>query len=467
MAGISRPFARNQAGNVVAILNRPRLRIAPGPLLLYNRRVMAEDYKVTPPPDEPSERKIEPQETPRPDTAADAAKETTQAQQPEPRDAAAGVTPPPPAPPQPSPPPGTYAQAPYTQAPPRPYQPQTGAYQPGTYPPGYVPPGYLPPGYPPQPVFATASSLPPIAQGPRKSRAWLWVLIGGSAFFLFVLAIFTLIYISVRTDTAAGNKPLAFGDKIAVVDVEGVIISPTETVRQLKKYGDDDSIKAIILHLNTPGGGAAASEEMYREVRRIRDEKKKKIVASIETVGASGGYYVASATDKIYANEASIVGSIGVIAEWVNYGDLMHWAKLKDMTLKAGEFKDTGSPTRDLTPAEREYMQGMLDNMHQQFIKNVADGRKMKYDDVKAIANGKVWTGEQALPLHLIDEIGDFQKCVKETAKSVGISGEPTLVRPEREKKSVLDLLVGDASQYLPSPAKMLQTHPGFYYLWK
>jgi protease-4 len=404
---------------------------------------MPDDYKLTPPPDEPPAGKTEPQQSPRTDT--------TQAQ--------------PTQPPQPTPPP-------YAQQPPGAYQPQPGAYESGGYPPGtypfsYAPPGYPPPGYPPQPVFAAPSSLPPVAVGPRKSRAWLWVLIGGSAFFLFVLAIFTLIYISVRTDTNASNRALAFGDKIAVVDVEGVIISPEETVKELKKYGDDDSIKAIILHLNTPGGGAAASEEMYREVRRIRDEKKKKIVASIETVGASGGYYVASATDKIYANEASIVGSIGVIAEWVNYGDLMHWAKLKDMTLKAGEFKDTGSPTRDLTPAEREYMQGMLDNMHQQFIKNVADGRKMKYDDVKAIANGKVWTGQQALPLHLIDEIGDFQKCVKETAKSVGINGEPTLVRPEREKKSVLDLLIGDASEYLPSKAKMLQTHPGFYFLWK
>lgn len=293
------------------------------------------------------------------------------------------------------------------------------------------------------------------------------MLIGGSAFFLFVLAIFTLIYISVRTDTNASNKGLGFGDKIAIVDLEGVIISPESVVKQLKKYGDDSSIKAIILHVNTPGGGAAASEEMYREVRRIRDEKKKKIVASIETVGASGGYYVASATDKIYADEASIVGSIGVIADWVNYGDLMRWAKLKDVTLKAGEFKDTGSPTRDMTPAERAYMQGMIDNMHQQFIKNVADGRKLKYDDVKAIADGRVWTGQQALPLHLIDEVGDFQKCVDETAKSVGISGEPTLVTPEREKKSVLDLLIGDASEYLPSKAKLLQTHPEFYYLWK
>ena len=147
-------------------------------------------------------------------------------------------------------------------------------------------------------------------------------------------------------------------------------------MQQLKKFADDDSIKAIILHVNSPGGGVAASEEIYREVKRIRDEKKKRIVASIETVGASGAYYVSSATNKIYADNGSIVGSIGVIAQWVNYAELLQWAKLKDITMKAGEFKDTGSPTRDMTPAEREYLQGMIDNMHGQFIQAVADGRK-------------------------------------------------------------------------------------------
>src|SRR5438093_2690770 len=213
-----------------------------------------------------------------------------------------------------------------------------------------------------------------------RSRTWLWIIIGGGAFFLFVLAVFTLVYLTLHAGGERGALS-GFGDKIGVVDLEGVIIDPSTVVQQLKKFGDDDSIKAIILHVNSPGGGVAASEEIYREVKRIRGDKKKRIVASIESVGASGAYYVSSASNKIYANESSIVGSIGVIAEWVNYGDLLHWAKLKDMTMKAGEFKDTGSPTRDLTPAEREYMQGMLDNMHQQFIKNVADGRKLKYDD--------------------------------------------------------------------------------------
>ena len=146
-------------------------------------------------------------------------------------------------------------------------------------------------------------------------------------------------------------------------------------------------------------------------------------MVSIETVGASGAFYVASASDKIYADKGSIVGSIGVIAQWVNYGDLLKWAKLKDVVIKTGEFKDTGNPARDLTPAEQAYMQSLIDNMFGQFIKAVADGRGMKYDDVKAIANGKVWTGEQAQVDEADRQVGDFETAVADTAKSVGHLG--------------------------------------------
>src|SRR5215470_13883647 len=296
-----------------------------------------------------------------------------------------------------------------------------------------------------------------------RSRTWLWILIGGGVFFLFVLAVFTLVYLALH---AGGEQASihAFGDKIGVVDLEGVIIDPATVVQQLKKFGDDDSIKAIILHVNSPGGGVAASEEIYRQVKRIRDDKKKRIVASIETVGASGAYYVSSATNKIYADEGSIVGSIGVISEWVNYEDLLKWARLKQITMKAGEFKDTGNPARELTAAEKAYLQSLIDNMHTQFIRAVADGRHMKMDDVRTMANGKVWTGQQAMALKMIDQIGDFQGVVKDTAKAVGIRGEPTLVRPERERKTLLDLLFGDVSQWLPSREKLLEEHIGFYY---
>jgi protease-4 len=300
----------------------------------------------------------------------------------------------------------------------------------------------------------------------KRSRTLLWVLIGGGAFFLFVLAVFTLVYLALH---AGGDQASihGFGDKIGVVDLEGVIIDPSTVVGQLKKFGDDDSIKAIILHVNSPGGGVAASEEIYREVKRVRDEKKKRIVASIETVGASGAYYVSSATNKIYADKGSIVGSIGVIAEWVNYGDLLRWAKLKPVTMKAGEFKDTGSPTRDLTPSEQAYMQSLIDNMHTQFIEAVADGRHARADDIRAIANGKVWTGEQALSMKMIDQVADFQAAVDDTAKAVNIKGEPVLVHPDKDRKTLLDLLFGDVSEYLPTRERLLEQHTGFYYLWK
>src|SRR3982074_3649524 len=299
-----------------------------------------------------------------------------------------------------------------------------------------------------------------------RSRTLLWILIGGGAFFLFVLAVFSLVYLTLHA--GGGEAGIGgFGDRIGVVDLDGVILSPQPVVGQLKKFGDDSSIKAIIIHVNSPGGGVAASEEIYREVRRIRSEKKKKIAVSIETVGASGAFYIASASNKIYADQGSIVGSIGVIAQWVNYGDLLKWAKLKDIVIKTGEFKDTGNPARDLTPAEQAYMQSLIDNMFGQFVKAVADGRGMKFDDVKSIANGKVWTGEQALSMKLIDEVGDFEAAVADTAKSVGIKGEPSLVHPDKDRKTVLDLLLGDVSQYLPAREKLLEQQVGFYYLWK
>src|SRR6202045_2776425 len=288
-----------------------------------------------------------------------------------------------------------------------------------------------------------------------RSRIWIWLLVGGGLFALFVVAVFTLVFLSFGGQNEQSFS--GFGSRIAVVELDGVIFSPKQIVPQLKKFADDDSVKAIIIHVNSPGGGVAASEEIYREVKRIRDEKKKRIGASIETVGASGAFYVASASDKIYADQGSIVGSIGVIAQWVNYAELLKWAKMKDIVFKTGEFKDTGNPTRDLTPAEQAYMQSLIDNMFGQFVNAVADGRGLKFDDVKSIANGKVWTGAEALPMKLIDQVGDFEAAVADTAKSVGIKGEPSLVHPDKERKTVLDLLLGDVSQYLPTREKLLE----------
>lgn len=299
----------------------------------------------------------------------------------------------------------------------------------------------------------------------KRSRTWLWVVIGGGAFFMFVLAVFTLVYLTVKNDSK--SEFASFGDKIAVVDLEGVILDSKAFNKQIKRYSEDSSIKAILININSPGGGAAASQEMYAAVKRAGEKSKKPIVAYIGTVGASGAYYAASGAKKIIAGPASIVGSVGVIASWINYGDLLKWAKLKDETMKAGKLKDAGNPSRDMTPEEREYMQGLIDNMHGQFIHDVAEGRGMKEEVLRPLCTGQVWTGKQALPLKLIDQLGDYQTAIDETAKLAGIKGEPVLVHPEKEKRTALDLLFGDVSDFIPDQAKMMRTHVGFYYLWR
>src|ERR1700760_3990746 len=157
----------------------------------------------------------------------------------------------------------------------------------------------------------------------KRRSAWFWVFLGGGLFVAFIVVIGLLGYFAVQA-LGSGNS---FGDNVGVIDVDGVILAADKTVDQLRKFDQDDSVKAIILHIDSPGGGAAASQEIYQQVRHIRDEKKKPIIASIESVGASGAYYIASGSSKIYANDASIVGSIGVIMEWTNYGDLLKWAK--------------------------------------------------------------------------------------------------------------------------------------------
>ncbi len=303
-----------------------------------------------------------------------------------------------------------------------------------------------------------------MTEQPRRS-AWFWILVAGSLFAAFVVVVVFLGYAAMRSASSPGFS--ALGSNIGVIDIDGVITSADTTVEQLRRFDDDGSIKAIVLHIDSPGGGAATSQEIYHEVLRIRNEKKKPIVASIESVGASGAYYIASATNKIYANEASIVGSIGVILEWTNYGDLLRWAKLKPEIIKAGEFKDIGSPTRDLAPSERAYMQTLVDNMHTQFIHDVAAGRNLTVDQVHALATGQVWTGQQALPLHLIDKAGDFREALLDTARQSGISGEPNIVKPSVKHKTILDLLTSDPGDLFPNPGQLLERNVGFYYLWR
>ena len=283
----------------------------------------------------------------------------------------------------------------------------------------------------------------------------------------FLCVVGLLVYAVVRS---AGNDDTfsSLGtDSIGVVDITGEIVSADAIIDQLRKYDQDSSIKAIILHIDSPGGAAAPSQEIYHEVLAIRNEHKKPIVASVESLGASGAYYIASAAQKIYANQASVVGSIGVIMEWTSYGNLMQWAKLTPEVIHAGALKDAGDPTREMTPQERAYFQGLVDNMYGQFIHDVAIGRNLPESQVQAMATGQVWTGEQALPLHLIDKTEGFRDALLDTAKSVGISGEPNVVKPEVHHKTIWDLLTSNADDLFPNPGKILERHAGFYFLWR
>src|SRR5262245_30120307 len=208
----------------------------------------------------------------------------------------------------------------------------------------------------------------------RSSLAWILV-IGAILCGLFVISLFAIM--AVMSD---GGGFSTGGDRIAMIPVEGVIDDEmAKTVnRHLKQYGDDSRVKAILLRIDSPGGGVSASQEIYTEVKRVKKEKNKKVVVSMASVAASGGYYIACPADKIIANEGTITGSIGVIAEWLNYKELAEWAKLKPVVFKSGEFKDTGSPTRELTEAEKKYFQTMINELYSQFVTAVTEGRQGK-----------------------------------------------------------------------------------------
>jgi len=336
-----------------------------------------------------------------------------------------------------------------------------------------------PPPPPAASPFATATPYPAnpyppnpyaqmYAQRPRRSAGFWLAIIGGSlaCFALFIWAVVWSTAHAFSADTATSGFGVG-SDRIAVVDLDGVIMDADKIDTQLRKFGNDSSVKAIILHVNSPGGGAAASQEIYHEVVRIRQEKHKKIIASVESVGASGAYYIASGCDKIYANDASVVCSIGVIMEWTNYGDLMRWAKLKSVVIHAGELKDAGDPTHDMTPKEAAYFQSLVDNMYAQFVHDVADGRHSTDDKIRPLATGQVWTGQQSLPLGLIDKVGGFRVALMDTAKDVGISGEPSIVRPASAKKGLAGLLNGESDDLFPNPSNLLDPAPGFYFMWK
>jgi len=225
--------------------------------------------------------------------------------------------------------------------------------------------------------------------------------------------------------------------KIAIVDLDFTIISSDGIVRQFKKFSEDKSIKAIVLRINSPGGGVAASQEMYEEVKKTRDSGKP-VIVSFGSIAASGGYYTACGGSIIVSNPGSLTGSIGVIAQFMSIKELADKLGIKYTTVKSGELKDAGSPFRDINQKDIIYFQDIIDDSYDQFLDVVSKERKIDKVSLKEIANGRVFTGRQAKDLKLIDSIGTFQDAIRIAAKIAGINGEPTLVR-EKSKRSVFD----------------------------
>jgi protease-4 len=263
------------------------------------------------------------------------------------------------------------------------------------------------------------------------------VILAGSVLVLVLVVL--LGSIALLSYLRGNDTGLGFGEKIAVVEVKGVIAHAQPTIKELTEFSEDASVKAVVLRIESPGGGVSASQELYEEIGRTA--KKKPVVVSMGSVAASGGYYIAAAAQKIYANPGTITGSIGVILQFTNLEDLFKKIGFRMEVVKSGAYKDVGNPGREMTPEERAYLQEMIDNVHQQFVRDVARGRRMQVEEVQEVADGRIFTGEQAKELGLVDELGNLQDAINAAAEMAAIEGEPKVIYPEKKKRSVLDYL--------------------------
>ena len=232
------------------------------------------------------------------------------------------------------------------------------------------------------------------------------------------------------------------GDKVAVIRIEGIILDSRETIEELRHYRDNPSVKAIVLRIDSPGGAVVPSQEIFAEVRKTRADGKIKVVTSMGNVAASGGYYIAAATDRIVANPGTLTGSIGVIMELANVKGLLEKVGVQSVVIKSGRHKDMASPFRAMTPEDRALLQTVLDDVHAQFIEAVAAGRSLQVEQVKTLADGRIFTGKQAQTVKLVDELGDLHDAIQLAARLVGISGEPRVIETHK-RFSWRDLLQG------------------------
>jgi protease-4 len=261
---------------------------------------------------------------------------------------------------------------------------------------------------------------------------------------IFFAIVFAIIIVLSLVMTVSHKVPI--GEKVALVRVVGVIIDSTSVIEELREYGKDSSIKAIVVRVDSPGGAVAPSQEIYEEINKLKTNKK--VVISMGSVAASGGYYISAPADRIVANAGTLTGSIGVIMEIPNVSNLMEKIGIETQVIKAGKHKDIASVFKTMTPEERKIIQSVLDDVHDQFVKAVSDGRGIDFDTVKKLSDGRIFTGRMAKELGLVDEIGNLQDAIMLAGELTGIEGEPEVVTKE-EKFSFIDMLKGQLPERL------------------
>lgn len=257
--------------------------------------------------------------------------------------------------------------------------------------------------------------------------------------FLAVGALFAVSVRIAKSIMGGADTSISSREGIGLVEVKGMILDSKETIRQLRHYLKQDRIKAIVLRVDSPGGVVAPSQEIYEEVRKFA--ARKKIIVSMGSLAASGGYYISAPATMIYANPGTITASIGVILKLSNIEALMDKIGIKSYTLKTGKYKDSGSPLREFSAEDRAMLQSVIDNTHEQFIRAVAEGRKLPIAEVRKIADGRILSGEQARGIKLVDRLGTLQDAIEEAGKQAGIKGEPDVILPPKRKINYLDVL--------------------------
>lgn len=260
---------------------------------------------------------------------------------------------------------------------------------------------------------------------------------------LFVTAMLLFAAVSLIADRSEVG---ILADSIVVMPIEGEISDSRNFIETLHRHQDDARVKGIVVRLDTPGGGITPSQEIYDEILDFRRESGKPVVASMGSVAASGGYYIASACDYIYASPGTVTGSIGVIAQWMNLRDLVEWAKMDPTTFTSGERKDLGNPYREMSAEEQQFYQDFIDELHEQFVDAVANAREMDRDQVATLADGRIFTGARAVEVGLVDEIGNLWDAISATGERAGIGSDPRIVYPRYDDPGLLDILFsGDA----------------------